>query len=88
MCTVLKAKRAWGLAISPAKYLPTHAFTLRMSGVGVQICSMGTASMLSQPVQERSRYQPRYAFSTFTHMHPHSPLTRGHIPLEPIVFSL
>ena len=42
----LKDKRAWDLAISPAKQLPMQAFMLYMSGGGVQIFSMGIVFML------------------------------------------
>ena len=42
----LKQKRAWDLAISPAKALPMQAFMLYMSGGGVQIFSMGIVAML------------------------------------------
>ncbi|KAG1819737.1 uncharacterized protein BJ212DRAFT_1478972 [Suillus subaureus] len=42
----LKDKRAWDLAISPAKSLPMQAFMLYMSGGGVQIFSMGIVFML------------------------------------------
>ncbi|KIJ33552.1 hypothetical protein M422DRAFT_213446 [Sphaerobolus stellatus SS14] len=42
----LKQKRAWDLAISPAKSLPMQAFMLYMSGGGVQIFSMGIVVML------------------------------------------
>ncbi|THH21068.1 hypothetical protein EW146_g391 [Bondarzewia mesenterica] len=42
----LKEKRAWDLAISPAKSLPMQAFMLYMSGGGVQIFSMGIVAML------------------------------------------
>ncbi|EJD06270.1 endoplasmic reticulum protein [Fomitiporia mediterranea MF3/22] len=44
--TALKEKRAWDLAISPAKQLPMQAFMLYMSGGGVQIFSMGIVFML------------------------------------------
>ncbi|KAK7688925.1 hypothetical protein QCA50_007616 [Cerrena zonata] len=42
----LKEKRAWDMAISPAKSLPMQAFMLYMSGGGVQIFSMGIVFML------------------------------------------
>ncbi|KAL4260622.1 ER membrane protein complex subunit 4 [Pleurotus pulmonarius] len=42
----LKDKRAWDLAVSPAKSLPMQAFMLYMSGGGVQIFSMGIVFML------------------------------------------
>ena len=42
----MKAKRAWDLAVSPAKSLPMQAFMLYMSGGGVQIFSMGIVFML------------------------------------------
>ncbi|KAF9516110.1 hypothetical protein BS47DRAFT_1341195 [Hydnum rufescens UP504] len=42
----LKGKRAWELAISPAKSLPMNAFMLYMSGGGVQIFSIGILAML------------------------------------------
>lgn len=42
----LKEKRAWDVAIAPAKSLPMQAFMLYMSGGGVQIFSMGIIFML------------------------------------------
>ncbi|KZT53668.1 DUF1077-domain-containing protein [Calocera cornea HHB12733] len=42
----LKSKRAWDLAISPAKTLPMNAFMLYMSGSGVQIFSITSIVML------------------------------------------
>ncbi|KAJ3557976.1 hypothetical protein NM688_g1186 [Phlebia brevispora] len=42
----MKDRRAWDLAISPAKSLPMQAFMLYMSGGGVQIFSMGIVFML------------------------------------------
>ncbi|EPQ58659.1 DUF1077-domain-containing protein, partial [Gloeophyllum trabeum ATCC 11539] len=42
----LKEKRAWDVAIAPAKSLPMQAFMLYMSGGGVQIFSMGIVFML------------------------------------------
>ncbi|EJU05127.1 DUF1077-domain-containing protein, partial [Dacryopinax primogenitus] len=42
----LKSKRAWDLAISPAKSLPMNAFMLYMSGTGVQVFSISTLVML------------------------------------------
>ena len=42
----LKEKRAWDMAIAPAKQLPMQAFMLYMSGGGVQIFSMGIVFML------------------------------------------
>ena len=42
----LKEKRAWDLAVAPAKSLPMQAFMLYMSGGGVQIFSMGIVLML------------------------------------------
>ncbi|THG99663.1 hypothetical protein EW145_g7220 [Phellinidium pouzarii] len=42
----LKEKRAWDMALSPAKQLPMQAFMLYMSGGGVQIFSMGIVFML------------------------------------------
>ncbi|KAI0345056.1 DUF1077-domain-containing protein [Trametopsis cervina] len=42
----MKGKRAWDLAISPAKSLPMQAFMLYMSGGGVQVFSMGIVFML------------------------------------------
>lgn len=43
---VLKAKRAWDLAISPAKQLPMQMVMVYFSGGGVQIFSMGMVAML------------------------------------------
>ncbi|KAF8919163.1 DUF1077-domain-containing protein [Mucidula mucida] len=42
----LKDRRAWDMAIAPAKSLPMQAFMLYMSGGGVQIFSMGIVAML------------------------------------------
>lgn len=42
----LKAKRAWDLAISPAKQLPMQMVMVYFSGGGVQIFSMGMVAML------------------------------------------
>ncbi|KAG8855693.1 hypothetical protein FRB96_006737 [Tulasnella sp. 330] len=42
----LKEKRAWDLAISPAKSLPMNAFMLYMSGSSLQIFSIGILAML------------------------------------------
>ncbi|KAJ1301672.1 hypothetical protein OPQ81_008908 [Rhizoctonia solani] len=42
----LKEKRAWDMAISPAKSLPMNAFMLYMSGNSVQIFSIGILVML------------------------------------------
>lgn len=42
----LKQKRAWDLAIGPAKSLPMQAFMLYMSGSGVQVFSLGIVFML------------------------------------------
>ncbi|KJA15961.1 hypothetical protein HYPSUDRAFT_148458 [Hypholoma sublateritium FD-334 SS-4] len=42
----LKDKRAWDVAIAPAKSLPMQAFMLYMSGGGVQIFSIGIVFML------------------------------------------
>ncbi|CAA7265319.1 unnamed protein product [Cyclocybe aegerita] len=42
----LKEKRAWDVALAPAKSLPMQAFMLYMSGGGVQIFSIGIVFML------------------------------------------
>ncbi|PWN44813.1 DUF1077-domain-containing protein [Ceraceosorus guamensis] len=42
----LKSKKAWDVALSPAKSLPMNAFMLYMSGSGVQIFSMTVVGML------------------------------------------
>ncbi|KAF9036562.1 DUF1077-domain-containing protein [Panaeolus papilionaceus] len=42
----LKEKRAWDVAIAPAKNLPMQAFMLYMSGGGVQVFSIGIVFML------------------------------------------
>ncbi|KAL7421827.1 hypothetical protein Q5752_003598 [Cryptotrichosporon argae] len=44
--TELKLKRAWELALSPAKSLPMQAVMLYFSGSGVQIFSLGMIFML------------------------------------------
>ncbi|RDX52852.1 DUF1077-domain-containing protein [Lentinus brumalis] len=58
----LKAKRAWDLAISPAKSLPMQAFMLYMSGGGVQIFSMGIVFMLlSSPFKNLASINTAFA---------------------------
>ncbi|KAI0324693.1 DUF1077-domain-containing protein [Cubamyces sp. BRFM 1775] len=58
----LKAKRAWDLAISPAKSLPMQAFMLYMSGGGVQIFSMGIVFMLlSSPFKNLASINSAFA---------------------------
>ncbi|KAF7777579.1 hypothetical protein Agabi119p4_3651 [Agaricus bisporus var. burnettii] len=42
----LKASRAWGVAIQPAKQIPMNLIMLYMSGSQVQIFSMGVIVML------------------------------------------
>lgn len=42
----LKSKRAWDMAISPAKQLPMQLVMVYFSGGGVQIFSMGMVAML------------------------------------------
>ncbi|KAJ9092425.1 hypothetical protein QFC21_006807 [Naganishia friedmannii] len=42
----LKMKKAWEVALAPAKSLPMQAFMLYMSGSGIQIFSMGIVWML------------------------------------------
>ncbi|OCF36834.1 endoplasmic reticulum protein [Kwoniella heveanensis BCC8398] len=44
--TELKMRRAWDLALSPAKSLPMQAIMLYFSGSGVQIFSLGMIFML------------------------------------------
>ncbi|ORX36636.1 putative endoplasmic reticulum protein [Kockovaella imperatae] len=44
--TELKMKRAWDLAIGPAKSLPMQAVMLYFSGSGIQIFSLGMIFML------------------------------------------
>ncbi|KAI0081512.1 hypothetical protein K474DRAFT_1682033 [Panus rudis PR-1116 ss-1] len=58
----LKEKRAWDLAISPAKSLPMQAFMLYMSGGGVQIFSMGIVFMLlSSPFKNLASINTAFA---------------------------
>lgn len=44
--TELRVRRAWELALSPAKALPMQAIMLYFSGSGIQIFSLGTIFML------------------------------------------
>ncbi|KAH7106240.1 endoplasmic reticulum protein [Auriculariales sp. MPI-PUGE-AT-0066] len=44
--TALKERRAWDVAIGPAKQLPMQAFMLYMSGSSLQVFSIGTLVML------------------------------------------
>ncbi|KIR24806.1 endoplasmic reticulum protein [Cryptococcus deuterogattii 99/473] len=49
--TELRMKRAWDLALSPAKSLPMQAIMLYFSGSGIQIFSLGMIFMLlTQPI--------------------------------------
>ncbi|KAK1924220.1 putative endoplasmic reticulum protein [Papiliotrema laurentii] len=49
--TDLKMRRAWDLALSPAKTLPMQAVMLYFSGSGIQIFSLGMIFMLlTQPI--------------------------------------
>ncbi|KAE8537791.1 hypothetical protein D1P53_005847 [Cryptococcus gattii VGV] len=49
--TELRMKRAWDLALSPAKSLPMQAVMLYFSGSGIQIFSLGMIFMLlTQPI--------------------------------------
>ncbi|WVQ80647.1 hypothetical protein IAT38_002752 [Cryptococcus sp. DSM 104549] len=49
--TSLKLKRAWELALAPAKSLPMQGIMLYFSGSGVQIFSLGMIFMLvTQPI--------------------------------------
>ncbi|ODN79778.1 hypothetical protein L202_03689, partial [Cryptococcus amylolentus CBS 6039] len=49
--TELKMKRAWDLAMSPAKSLPMQGIMLYFSGSGIQIFSLGMIFMLlTQPL--------------------------------------
>ncbi|OCH90648.1 DUF1077-domain-containing protein, partial [Obba rivulosa] len=58
----LKVKRAWDLAISPAKSLPMQAFMLYMSGGGVHIFSMGIVFMLlSSPFKNLASINSAFA---------------------------
>ncbi|KAF8517046.1 hypothetical protein BU17DRAFT_76508 [Hysterangium stoloniferum] len=58
----LKQKRAWDLAISPAKSLPMQAFMLYMSGGGVQIFSMGiVVVLLSSPFKALAAINTTFA---------------------------
>ncbi|GHJ86961.1 hypothetical protein NliqN6_3363 [Naganishia liquefaciens] len=48
----LKMKKAWEVALSPAKSLPMQAFMLYMSGSGIQLFSMGIVwALLTTPWQ-------------------------------------
>ncbi|KAF8599787.1 DUF1077-domain-containing protein [Ceratobasidium sp. AG-I] len=61
----LKEKRAWDMAISPAKSLPMNAFMLYMSGNGVQIFSIGILVMLLlNPIKAVASINS--AFASFT----------------------
>ncbi|KZP00329.1 DUF1077-domain-containing protein [Calocera viscosa TUFC12733] len=63
----LKSKRAWDLAISPAKTLPMNAFMLYMSGSGVQVFSITSIVMLLfSPFKAMtfSQYQPAASSSS------------------------
>lgn len=63
----LKDKRAWDLAIAPAKSLPMQAFMLYMSGGGVQIFSMGIVFMLLLSPFKNLAGMSNGAWHLFTH---------------------
>ncbi|KAI0806842.1 hypothetical protein C8Q74DRAFT_1224593 [Fomes fomentarius] len=80
----LKSKRAWDLAISPAKSLPMQAFMLYMSGGGVQIFSMGIVFMLlSSPFKNVASINT--AFAPFAPASS-SPKSLGTLPLQKIAY--
>ncbi|KAI0628720.1 hypothetical protein C8Q77DRAFT_1220600 [Trametes polyzona] len=82
----LKEKRAWDLAISPAKSLPMQAFMLYMSGGGVQIFSMGIVFMLlSSPFKNLASINT--AFAPFAPASS-SPKSFGTLPLQKVVYLL
>ncbi|KAI0713588.1 hypothetical protein C8Q76DRAFT_731831 [Earliella scabrosa] len=80
----LKAKRAWDLALSPAKSLPMQAFMLYMSGGGVQIFSMGIVFMLlSSPFKNVASINT--AFAPFAPASS-SPKSLSTLPLQKIAY--
>jgi len=84
--TELKEKRAWDLAISPAKSLPMQAFMLYMSGGGVQIFSMGIVFMLLiTPFKNFAAINT--AFAPFAPS-PSSPKSLLVLPLQKLVYIL
>jgi len=83
----LKAKRAWDVAIAPAKSLPMQAFMLYMSGGGVQIFSMGIVFMLLfSPFKAIAGINEAFAqFAPSSSKNPKSLMT---LPLHKLVFVL
>jgi len=83
----LKEKRAWDVAIAPAKALPMQAFMLYMSGGGVQIFSIGIVFMLLlSPFKSIAGINEAFAqFAPSTAKNPKSILT---LPLHKFVFLL
>ncbi|KAF8162834.1 hypothetical protein B0H34DRAFT_650211, partial [Crassisporium funariophilum] len=83
----LKDKRAWDVAIAPAKALPMQAFMLYMSGGGVQIFSMGIVFMLLlSPFKNVAGINDAFAqFAPSTAKNPKSITT---LPLQKFVYLL
>ncbi|KAF8894757.1 hypothetical protein BD779DRAFT_1502757 [Infundibulicybe gibba] len=78
-------KRAWDLALSPAKSLPMQAFMLYMSGGGVQIFSMGIVFMLLlSPFKNVAGIND--AFAPFAPSTAHSPKSLTTLPLQKIAY--
>ncbi|KAG8993085.1 hypothetical protein FRB94_002673 [Tulasnella sp. JGI-2019a] len=72
--SALKEKRAWDLAISPAKSLPMNGFMLYMSGSSLQIFSIGILAMLlMNPVKAVASINNVFApFAPTSHPQPKS----------------
>ncbi|KIK54489.1 hypothetical protein GYMLUDRAFT_249426 [Collybiopsis luxurians FD-317 M1] len=81
----LKEKRAWDLAISPAKSLPMQFFMLYMSGSGVQIFSMGIIFMLlSSPFKNILGMND--AFASFAPSASKNPKSFSTLPLQKLAY--
>ncbi|KAF8968322.1 hypothetical protein BDZ97DRAFT_428217 [Flammula alnicola] len=82
----LKDKRAWDVAIGPAKSLPMQAFMLYMSGGGVQIFSIGIVFMLLlSPFKAIAGINEAFAQYAPSTKNPNSITT---LPLQKIVYIL
>jgi hypothetical protein len=59
--STLKLKKAWDVALSPAKSIPMNAFMLWMAGSGIQIFSiMITVMLLFQPIRAMMNTQTTF----------------------------
>jgi len=83
----LKGKRAWDMALSPAKQLPMQLMMVYFSGGGVQIFSIGMVAMLlSTPFRAISGIND--AFAPFAPSNASDPRSFDTLFIQKIVFIL